>query len=351
MKPFILCLSMILIFGTSEGQISFTNIEEKSKQAKSTTVEMLHRDLVKNLESDTDKLKAFYHWITHNISYDVQAWRTQSADWKKQEVPVVLRSKKAVCHGYSNLFKQLCDLSGIPCFIVSGYVKENNTFIEEGHSWNAVFVEGKWQLIDATWGAGSVENRSRFIKKFDDTYFFTDPVVFLSNHYPFDPAFQLVSFPVALSEYKKQTWKYEAGDQKNQYHYLDTLSSWMVLDSVERRLSSAERMMRMNPNNREVKLEYSYALTDAAFETSAKGQNIVGELYPASGKTQTTARRSNLPRELFIAKIDSALVYFHSADSIARLIRPTEPDHKQEINNFRDQLKHNMDVLRRERTR
>ena len=351
MKPFILFISMILIFKLSEGQISFINVEDNSKQAKSTTVEILHRDLVKNLESDTDKLKAFYHWITNNISYDVQAWRTQSTDWKKQEVPVVLRNKKAVCHGYSNLFKQLCDLSGIPCFIVSGYVKENNTFIEEGHSWNAVYVDGQWQLIDATWGAGSVENRSKFIRKFDASYFFTDPVVFLSNHYPFDPAFQLVPFPVPLSEYKKNTWKYQSEESKTLYHFNDTLAAWTQLDSVSRRLAAAERMVRMNPNDREVKLEYSYALTDAAFDASAKGQQLVNELYPASGKSQTTARRTTLPREIMIAKIDSALMYFQAADSIAKAIRPTEPDHKQEINNFRENLKHNADVLRRERSR
>jgi transglutaminase/protease-like cytokinesis protein 3 len=351
MKPVLLIFSLLLMFHPTSAQISFASVEANSSRAKSTTVELLHADLVKGLNSDTEKLKAFYHWITHNISYDVQAWRTQSADWKKQEVPVVLRNRKAVCHGYSNLFKQLCDLSNIPCFIVSGYVKENNNFIDEGHSWNAVFVDGKWQLIDATWGAGSVENRSKFIRKFDASYFFTDPVLFLSNHYPFDPAFQLVNHPVYLSDYKKNTWKYQTAESKSLYHFNDTLSAWMQLDSVSRRVAAAERMIRMNPNDREVKLEYSYALTDAAFEASAKGQEIVSELYPASGKSQTTARRSSLPREVFIAKIDSALMHFQTADSIALTIRPTEPDHKQEITGFREKLKHNMDVLRKERTR
>lgn len=351
MKPVLLIFSLLLMFHPTSAQISFASVEAHSNRAKSATVELLHSDLVKGLNSDTEKLKAFYHWITHNISYDVQAWRSQSNDWKKQEVPVVLRNKKAVCHGYSNLFKQLCDLSNIPCFIVSGYVKENNHFIEEGHSWNAVFTEGKWQLIDATWGAGSVENRSKFIRKFDASYFFTDPVLFLSNHYPFDPAFQLVSHPVSLNEYKKSSWKYESGDGKNTYHFNDTLAAWMKLDSVSRRVAAAERMIRMNPGDRESKLEYAYALTDAAFEASGKGQAILSELYPAAGKSQTTAKRASLPREQFVAKIDSAMVFFQTADSIARAIRPTEPDHKQEINSFREKLKHNMEVLRRERSR
>jgi hypothetical protein len=351
MKPVLLFFSLLLMFNPTSAQISFTSVEANSNRAKSATVELLHADLVKGLNSDTEKLKAFYHWITHNISYDVQAWRTQSADWKKQEVPVVLRNKKAVCHGYSNLFKKLCDMSNIPCFIVSGYVKENNTFIEEGHSWNAVFVEGKWQLIDATWGAGSVENRSKFIKKFDDEYFFTDPLVFLSNHYPFDPAFQLMPFPATLSDYKKTSWKYQPAESKNIYHFNDTLSAWMQLDSVHRRLSAAERMIRMNPTDRESKLEYSYALTDAAFHASDKGQSILSELYPATGKSQTTAKRAQIPRELFIAKIDSAMIYFQAADSIARTIRTTEPDHKQEISSFREKLKHNMEVLQKERSR
>ncbi len=50
-----------------------------------------------------------------------------------------------VCEGYAKSFKVLCDRTGIPCVLVSGYAGG-------AHMWNYVQMEdGKWYLVDVTW--------------------------------------------------------------------------------------------------------------------------------------------------------------------------------------------------------
>ncbi len=58
----------------------------------------------------------------------------------------VLLNGKAVCEGYAETLKLLCDREGIPCLIVVG------TGNGGAHEWNYVQMEdGKWYGVDATW--------------------------------------------------------------------------------------------------------------------------------------------------------------------------------------------------------
>ena len=54
-----------------------------------------------------------------------------------------------------------------------------------GHAWNAVELNGRWYLLDATWNAGSVSGNS-FNKQYSSTYLFTPPDIFISDHIPDD---------------------------------------------------------------------------------------------------------------------------------------------------------------------
>lgn len=53
---------------------------------------------------------------------------------------------RAVCQGYSDAFKLICDYYKIPCVCISG------TSDGVGHMWNAVQMDdGKWYFLDITW--------------------------------------------------------------------------------------------------------------------------------------------------------------------------------------------------------
>lgn len=55
-------------------------------------------------------------------------------------------------------------IAGVQCVTVPGYSKGfgyqlGQSFSGEfDHAWNAVFLEGRWHLVDSTWGSGLVDS-------------------------------------------------------------------------------------------------------------------------------------------------------------------------------------------------
>lgn len=176
-----------------------------------------------------ERAKAFaiYNWVTHNISYNTEALRKlpRPADDKAIQA---LKTGKAVCEGYSELFVLLCRDAGLKAVTIEGYAKDwlfNNgdrLYIPR-HEWSAVKIDGKWELVDATWGAGSVfQHRSRvrrvwdrvahkgrvsprnlkFRFLYDAQYFAQEPEQFRLRHLPSDPLWQLTDSAMALSVFE-----------------------------------------------------------------------------------------------------------------------------------------------------
>lgn len=323
--------------------------DHTASSSKGSSIRELHNKLIKDKETDREKLHAFYFWIANNINYDVSEWTNPTNNWKKQEPANVLKSKKAVCHGYAELLKALCDLSNIKSYLVSGYIRRNNQFVSEGHTWNVVYLNNTWLPVDVTGGAGGVTNQRKFMKEYDEQYFLSDPVDFLQNHYPFDPAWQLVNYPVKLTEYKKQNWKYSPLPTENIYNFNDTLALWEKQESLAKRLMAAQRMIRMNPEDIESKKELSFAMFDAADAQSAKGINILSELYPKSQSQHSTAIRANIPKAEFNSKLDTALHYFNAADSILnKLVVYSQPE-RNNLANAKKAVRHNIEIIKSER--
>ncbi|XP_062825690.1 kyphoscoliosis peptidase-like isoform X1 [Anolis carolinensis] len=81
----------------------------------------------------------------------------------------------AVCSGYARLFEKMCSIAGIRCKTITG------TF--ERHTWNAVYIDGKWHLLDCTFGSGFVDD-GKFTFRYDELYFLTHPDLFEQDHTP-----------------------------------------------------------------------------------------------------------------------------------------------------------------------
>lgn len=169
----------------------------------------------RDFDSQREKAEAIYFWIANNVSYDVKSlynnkndrysytYKTKEQQLKKEQKYIdktaqsTFRRKKAVCEGYSILFKKLCDLTQVECVVITGSSKTKNGDIGKSprgsdHAWNAVKLENNWHLIDVTWGAGSVDNKTQlFRKEFDSSYFLTSPDLFLLKHFPQDPKWLL----------------------------------------------------------------------------------------------------------------------------------------------------------------
>ncbi len=163
--------------------------------------------LIKPARHQREKARAIFRWITANIDYDAYNYfRGGSSPNSTQDV---LGSGKAVCDGYANLFKQLADHAGLETVMISGLTK-GFSYLTRGrlgavdHAWNAVKIDGQWQLLDSTWGAGHLNNKTkRFVQNFKPYYFLTPASSFIFDHFPDDKRWQLLPRPKSKSEFEQ----------------------------------------------------------------------------------------------------------------------------------------------------
>ena len=171
------------------------------------------------------KARAIFRWIANNIAYDYKyynryaykgrepkTFRCSDDDtldcgvrknvWEMGYINHALNSKKAVCEGYAMLFKKMCNIAGIECEVVPGYVRTSDYEIgtpgELVHAWNAVRLNGIYYPVDATWASGGCAAKENgklreFHKHFDDYYWLTPAAEFARDHYPEDGKWVLVA--------------------------------------------------------------------------------------------------------------------------------------------------------------
>lgn len=179
-----------------------SNVPESQEKA----VDSLASYLTSPARDDREKVRAIYYWVTHNINYNIEGLlRDNYGDLSPEGV---LKSRKSVCSGYSDLFDSLARASGLEVATINGYAKGYDyvpgmTFTGRptDHAWNAVKLNGTWYLLDTTWGAGYVNNR-KFVREFDEHYFLTPPEEFIYDHFPDDPKWQLSDKPKCLEDFE-----------------------------------------------------------------------------------------------------------------------------------------------------
>jgi hypothetical protein len=160
--------------------------------------------------SDEEKARVIFRWITQNIEYDVDALFAGSPMSGNAED--ALRTRRAVCEGYAGLFMELAGASGIKAVKITGFAKGYGYSPGQqlgkipNHSWNAVSIDGRWRLIDCTWGAGYIGNDRKFHRAFDPHFFFTPPREFIYDHLPDKEGWQLLDHPMSRGDYEREVY-------------------------------------------------------------------------------------------------------------------------------------------------
>lgn len=221
-----------------------------------TDIKSLARQLSEKQPNDSSKVVAFYNWISNNIEYDYATYKSMYPLLdlgQTQSCSNVLRTKKALCGGYSNLFYQLCKQEGIKAEVIEGLAKVRNSsdpkdhaYRFESHAWNAVKLNNRWYLLDLTWSAGAILNE-QFIKKVNTEFYMTSPTVFRETHWPSDPLWQLIYLPIS-----KETFIQNNPNQNTPLAYFsfpDTLRIFERLDSTQKVVNSQRRILRFDPSN------------------------------------------------------------------------------------------------------
>jgi len=159
---------------------------------------------------DRERARAIFRWITDNIAYD-PALRDHVSGPE-----TVLKYRRAVCSGYSALFRALAEAAGLEAEVIHGHSKgagyQAGRGMEESfeHAWNAVRIGDKWGLVDCAWGAGWLDGGGRFVPRFTSHYFLTPPEIFVDDHFPQDARWQLLDRPISREEYFRRVQRRSA---------------------------------------------------------------------------------------------------------------------------------------------
>ncbi|KAK2748158.1 hypothetical protein FQN57_001283 [Myotisia sp. PD_48] len=161
---------------------------------RSHDIAWLSGQLTRPFPSPTDKARALFTWLHHNISYDVDSFFNKRIP--PQEPGLVLATGLGVCSGYAALFKELATHAGLEVKLISGHgmgyglvptsPSDPVPVFSSNHAWNAVRIDkDEWKLIDACWGAGNVQGPGKpYNKHFSPECFTMSNNDFGMRHYP-----------------------------------------------------------------------------------------------------------------------------------------------------------------------
>lgn len=129
----------------SYARSSYTSDAHKYKENLKKVLDELPND-----GDDYTKVKNIYEYIAKNYSYrkDTKIRGAVTTN-ETRSVGYMLARHEGCCESYAKLTKLLCDKLGVECIIVDGC----------DHMWNQVKIDGKWYIVDSTWGdAGDTAN-------------------------------------------------------------------------------------------------------------------------------------------------------------------------------------------------
>ena len=231
MKSFFLACAVLVSVWHATGQIEdFNTINFRKadsiamlypKHSLNNLVALAYK-LTERLTTDVEKFRAIYRWTCANIGYDPVLYQKNQQQRKKLKDPealrqwyqkasammfeTLLRKHRTICTGYAYLVRELARHAGLKCEIIDGYGRNSISNVggmgTPSHQWNAVQLNGKWYLCDATWSSGSVLTpMGWYAKDYNDSYFLMAPELFVRNHYPLDTAWVLLANKPTLDEF------------------------------------------------------------------------------------------------------------------------------------------------------
>jgi hypothetical protein len=183
------------------------SVAEIHKGESLKNLPVLTFNLTAPLDTDVEKFRAIYTWISSNIENDYSSYvkirnkrkrfvnnRQAFLDWNKNITPkvfdILLNERKTACTGYAYLVKEMANLAGFNCDIIDGYGRTPTLLLKQdsapNHSWNRIEINNTWYICDATWSAGQTileDGGPRFEPNYFDGYFLAEPELFAKNHF------------------------------------------------------------------------------------------------------------------------------------------------------------------------
>lgn len=350
MKRIIHCLLLVIAaacnvpYCFSQHQVR-PSASDNIPEAYTYSVDSLSWYIDAHFDTDSQKAEAIYAWITHNLTYNVYTTFTSRNEVYSEERDLqrTLRSRKGICKQFALLFRTLAENTGIPAFVVSGYNKSNGALLPTPHEWCAAKIDGQWYFYDPTFGMGYVTDNYQFIHRPTMKYCQVTPEKMIRTHMPYDPIWQLLSYPYTYDEFDKSTYNPQASGRKK-CHYNDSILAYVRLPRVGQ-LTSAYQRVRNNGTANPL-VDYYLQLTQSNINVYKQRQ--VYEVYLASMKlyNQSADLHNNfirLRRQKFKTDkdeatvkgwLDDALHLANRADSLLSNVQEAPPQYESAVRNL-----------------
>ena len=125
-------------------QLALFSSLHTNMDANAATVK-LAQELCKNAATDLEKITIIWDWLMTHAAYD----KTLAKGIQFSEIPdgdAFIRGERGICCDYAAFMAVGLRAVGVPVKHIYG----KNLRTGNQHAWNEVYLDGKWQIIDAT---------------------------------------------------------------------------------------------------------------------------------------------------------------------------------------------------------
>ncbi len=146
---------------------------------KKSDVVTLSHEITQHASTDLEVIQQIYFWVQDNISYDTEKAKKVQTGELTNYVPnlkKILESRSGICYDYASLVAAMLRANGIPCKMVFGDVKTDDSGTTIMHAWNMIWTEedgwiavdikaevDKWEQVDLTFAAANGSQVAEFI--------------------------------------------------------------------------------------------------------------------------------------------------------------------------------------------
>jgi transglutaminase/protease-like cytokinesis protein 3 len=203
-------MQIAVSYGQRPVNQNLLNYAKSAPDSVETSFRSLSDYLKGAAKNDKETVETIFYWMAINIVY-IDDPHYGAGD---SVALTTLLTRKSGCEGTARLFYELCQAAQIECAVIFGIAEggsfEGGRISRPNHGWNAVKLNDKWELVDATWGSGGstlVGDSAVYITELDMRYLFADPKSFVVDHFPDDNKWQLLEQPISKRMFFSDTYE------------------------------------------------------------------------------------------------------------------------------------------------
>ncbi|MNK38823.1 Transglutaminase-like superfamily protein [compost metagenome] len=132
----------VVTVNIDNNRIVYLNSVQNIKWNKNDTAILKATQLTKSQHDDIGKAKAIYNYIVNNMSYASKETKTGYLP----DINDMITTKKGICYDFASLYAAMLRSVNIPAKLVMGFADDVSVY----HSWNEVYLNGNWVIVDTS---------------------------------------------------------------------------------------------------------------------------------------------------------------------------------------------------------